>query len=65
MDDDVVMTLIEKRIKQTDCTLNGWVLDEYPNTVGQISHLKSLRLKPSLVIMFECPEDVCKKRIHN
>ena len=63
--DDIIISLVEKRIKQSDCSLNGWILDDYPSTLAQIAHLKSLRLKPTLVVLFECPEDVCRERAKN
>lgn len=52
--DDIIIPIVSNRLKQSDCSLNGWVLDGYPSTPEQITKLKEMRLKPSLVILFEC-----------
>jgi len=31
--DDLIMSIIETRIKQTDCRVNGWVMDGFPKTL--------------------------------
>jgi len=31
--DDVIMSIIENWIKQTDCRVNGWVMDGFPKTL--------------------------------
>ena len=54
--DEIVIPLIEQRLKQSDCKVNGWVMDGFPQNEAQISLLKSLKIKPSLVCMFEQPE---------
>ena len=51
--ESVVIPLIEQRIKQSDCRVNGWILDGFPQTEAQINLLKSLKIRPSLVCMFE------------
>ncbi len=30
--DDIILTLIEQRLKMTDCRVNGWVMDGFPKT---------------------------------
>jgi adenylate kinase len=30
--DQIINTLVEKRIMQSDCRVNGWVLEGYPIT---------------------------------
>ena len=61
--DNYVLPIVEQRMKQTDCKLNGWILDGFPQTEGQINLLKNLKIKPSLVCIFEQPEDVSISRI--
>jgi len=34
--DNYVLPLVEQRLKQTDCKLNGWILDGFPSTEAQI-----------------------------
>lgn len=30
--DDIIISLVEQRIKQSDCRVNGWILDGFPKT---------------------------------
>jgi adenylate kinase len=60
-----VITLVEQRIKQSDCRVNGWILDGFPQTEAQINLLKSLKIRPSLVCLFEQPEEETLRRLSN
>lgn len=51
--DNQVLPLVEARLKQTDCKVNGWILDGFPQSEAQINLLKNLRIKPNLVCVFE------------
>ena len=51
--DEIILRLVDERIRQSDCTVNGWVLDGFPETESQVNLLKSMRIDPSLVVMFE------------
>src|SRR4051794_16455251 len=46
--DSIVLSLVEQRLKQSDCRVNGWILDGFPQTEAQINLLKSLKIRPSL-----------------
>ena len=61
--DQYIAPLIEQRLKQTDCKVNGWILDGFPQTEEQINLLKSMKIKPSLVCVFEQPEKACIDRL--
>jgi adenylate kinase len=63
--ESVVIPLIEQRIKESDCRVNGWVLDGFPQTETQINLLKSLKIRPSLVCLFEQPEQESLRRLKN
>ena len=63
--ESVIIPLIEKRIKESDCRVNGWVLDGFPQTETQINLLKSLRVRPSLVCLFEQPEPEIMRRLQH
>lgn len=63
--DHIVISLVEQRLKQSDCRVNGWVLDGFPQTDAQINLLKTLKLRPSLVCMFEQPEEESVRRLSN
>jgi len=57
--DEIICSLIESRIRHTDCKLNGWVLDGFPKTIQQITVLKAMKIKPTRVIILECDKGVC------
>lgn len=63
--DEILLPIIEKRLNQSDCKLNGWILDGFPQSEGQINFLTSLKIKPSLVCSFEMTEQQCFSRISN
>ena len=48
-----MLRIIEHRLRQSDCRINGWILDGFPETESQVNLLKSLRIMPSLCCMFE------------
>lgn len=45
--------------------MNGWILDGFPQTEAQVNLLKSMRLKPSLVCIFEQQFDESVRRLSN
>lgn len=51
--DEILLRLVDDRIRQSDCRMNGWVLDGFPETESQVNLLKSMRINPNLVCMFE------------
>ena len=60
--DEILLRLIDQRIRQSDCRVNGWILDGFPETESQVNLLKSMRIKPSLVCLFEqSVEESCRK----
>ena len=63
--DDIVNYLLEQRLRQSDCRINGWVLEGFPETNAQINLLKAMRIKPSLVIVMEQTEDESVRRLGN
>jgi adenylate kinase len=57
------MPIVQKRLTRSDCRLNGYILDGFPSSIAQINLLKSLNIKPSMVVLLECDEDKCLSRI--
>lgn len=51
--DEILLRLVDDRLRQSDCSMNGWVLDGFPETEAQVNLLKSMRINPNLVCMFE------------
>ena len=42
--DEILLRLIEDRIRQSDCRVNGWIMDGFPETESQVNLLKSMRV---------------------
>lgn len=63
--DHIINGLVEKRLQQTDCRVNGWVLDGFPKTKAQINLLKAIRANPTVVFVLEQPEDESTRRLAN
>ena len=63
--DNIVNFQVEKRLKQSDCKVNGWVLEGFPYTRPQMNMLKALRIRPSHCFVFEMQEDECVRRLSN
>lgn len=51
--DEIILRLIDQRLKQSDCQVNGWVLNGYPENEAQANMLRAMKVKPSLVVIFE------------
>jgi adenylate kinase len=63
--DEILLRLVDARIRQSDCRMNGWVLDGFPETESQVNLLKSMRVKPNLVCMFEQNVEESVRKLHN
>jgi adenylate kinase len=61
--DQIINSLVEERLSQPDCQLNGWVLEGYPMTEAQLNQLEAMKLRPHFIFMLNMPEDDCLKRI--
>ena len=64
--DEIIMSMIEKRIKKPDCK-NGFILDGFPRTFKQAAHLDEildrLKIKIDTVIEINVNEELLLKRI--
>lgn len=61
--EDIMNQVIEKRIKQGDVKVNGFVLEGYPNSKHEINYLKSWKIKPSVLFMFGATADFKQQAI--
>lgn len=61
--DNIINSLVEDRMKQTDCQLNGWVLEGYPTSENQINQMIAMGLKPKCVFLMQMGEEECIKRL--
>ena len=66
LQDNVVNDLVGERLKQSDCKVNGWILEGFPKSKGQMSYLKnSLRIKPSNILVLDQPDEESIRRLKN
>lgn len=63
--DNITNPLIERRLKQSDCKVNGWVMEGFPYSRSQVNLLKAMKIKPSLVFIFEQNEEESVRRLSN
>jgi len=55
--DDIIITLVKERIKDTDCE-NGFLFDGFPRTIGQAEALKDSNIDFDAVIELDVDHDV-------
>ena len=60
--DDMILGLVEARLNENDCLVNGWVLEGFPKTEGQMNMLKSFKQTPSLVVVLQIDDDIVYER---
>jgi adenylate kinase len=61
--DEVVLRQVDARLKESDCQVNGWVLDGFPQNEAQIQLLRASKVRPSLVCMMELPQEESIRRL--
>ena len=60
---DVVLRVVEERLNRSDCRMNGWVLDGFPENEAQINLLKSMRITPDVFFLLDDEPASCRKRL--
>ncbi len=63
--DEIMLRLVDARLRQSDCRVNGWVLDGFPQSEAQVNLLRAMRVKPSLVVLLEQSQDESIRRLGN
>lgn len=53
MDDNIVNGLVQSRLSQVDCQLQGFVLEGYPKTKDQVVALKDIYIQPTMIVLIE------------
>ena len=61
--DDILQRVVDARLNQSDCRVNGWVLDGFPQSFAQVALLTQMNVKPSLVIFLEQKDEECINRL--
>lgn len=59
----IVISLVEHRLKESDCIVNGWVMDGFPKTKEQVTLLTQMKINPTKVVILECKQEVCIERL--
>uniref|UniRef100_A0A0C3SJ09 Adenylate kinase n=1 Tax=Guillardia theta (strain CCMP2712) TaxID=905079 RepID=A0A0C3SJ09_GUITC len=59
--DDLVISIVKKRIEQDDCIYHGWILDGFPRTVEQAKMLIEEKIIPDHVIILDRPDEVVRE----
>ena len=60
--DSILTPLIINRLKETDCLLNGWVLDGFPKTLDNLIALRQNKITPTHVFFLECHDSLVYDR---
>ena len=60
--DDVIISLVEKRIKEPDCE-NGFLFDGFPRTIAQAEALKNAGVNIDFVIEIAVPDEEIVQRL--
>lgn len=61
--DHLVISLLKERIKQLDCSKNGWLLDGFPRTAVQAQALDDAGVTPSSVMTLEVKDEILIERV--
>ncbi|CAH1107765.1 unnamed protein product [Psylliodes chrysocephalus] len=62
---ELLAQVVNKRVLEEDCILNGWVLTGFPFTEYDFKHLDSIDTPPNRVIFLECDLNLCRERLRN
>lgn len=65
LEDDMLVSLIVKRVQMKDCTANGWVLEDFPKTRNQAMFLAKRGIVPTNVFLMRQTIEETYKRTHS
>jgi len=60
--DFIITELVRNRLQETDCKMNGWILDGFPKTIEQVRSLKEFKIHPSHVFFLESSDALVYER---
>jgi adenylate kinase len=61
--DELIIGVICDRLKESDCEVNGWLLDGFPRTKSQADALSAAGMVPDCFVMLDVPEAVLVERV--
>ena len=63
--DAFLTQVIKQRVDKLDCKINGFVMEGYPSSNGQIQSLKDIGIVPSHVVVLEISDSKVFERIEH
>lgn len=64
LEDDMMVSLLIKRVQMKDCQLNGWVLEDFPKTRNQALFMAKRGIVPTNVFLMKQTIEETYKRTH-
>jgi len=62
IDDQLMVTLLAKRLQARDCLANGWVIEDFPRTRAQAAQMARLGVVPANVFFVRVSIEEVYKR---
>ena len=63
--DDIICSLIQGRLMQSDCLINGYLLDGFPLTIKQWKRFMQWHMMPSIVVCYRVDNSEIEYNIKN
>jgi adenylate kinase len=61
--DEVIIVIVDARLKQRDCVERGWLLDGFPRTKAQAEHLTSIGIHADVTLLLNVADDELVERV--
>lgn len=62
MPEQIINQLVQNRLLESDCVVNGWVLEGFPCNESQMNLLTAMRITPSIVFQLDQRQDIATER---
>lgn len=62
MPEQLINQLVQQKLRSSECMMHGWVLEGFPQTLGQINLLNATRVNPNIYIQLEIAQDEAQER---
>uniref|UniRef100_A0A0D6QTU7 adenylate kinase n=1 Tax=Araucaria cunninghamii TaxID=56994 RepID=A0A0D6QTU7_ARACU len=61
--DEIVVSMVKRRLAQQDAQEKGWLLDGYPRSLPQAQVFESLEIKPDIFLVLDVPDEILIERV--
>lgn len=61
--DEVIIGVVQDRLKQEDCKTNGWLLDGFPRTPAQADALAAAGVSADCFLFLNVPDEILVERV--